>query len=110
MGNLSEERCMRDARRASRMTPETAETIAAQAMLFLAEESGRLGRFLSETGLDPASLRSRMRDAEVLAAVLGHLVADESALLAFAANAGLKPEDVVRAEALLGGGASWESI
>jgi hypothetical protein len=100
---------MRDIRRSSRMTREGAEEIAGQAMLFLAEDSGRLGRFLTETGLDPASLRSRMRDADVLAAVLGHLLSDESALLAFAANAGLKPEDVARAEALLGGGSPWES-
>jgi hypothetical protein len=100
---------MRDARRTKQMTRETAEAIAAEALLFLAGESRRLGRFLAETGLDPASLRSRMRDAEVLAAVLGHLLADESALLAFAANAGLKPEDIGRAEAALGGGASRES-
>lgn len=100
---------MRDARRQGRMTRDAAEGIAAQAMLFLADDSGRLGRFLAETGLDPASLRSRMREADVLTAVLGHLLADESTLLAFAANAGLRPEDVARAEAALGGGSHWES-
>lgn len=100
---------MREARRNGRITREAAEGIAAQGMLFLADDSGRLGRFLSETGLDPASLRTRMRDADVLAAVLGHILADESALLAFAANAGLRPEDVLRAEAALGGGSPWES-
>jgi hypothetical protein len=37
-------------------------------------------------------------------------MADEAALLAFAANAGLKPEDVARAEHALGGGSPWESM
>ena len=100
---------MRDGRRTGRMTRATAEEIAARALLFLAGESDRLGRFIAETGLDPATLRSRMRDADALAAVLGHVLADESALLAFAANAGLRPEDVARAEAELTGGSPWES-
>ena len=67
------------------------------------------GRFVAETGLDPGTLRSRMHDSDTLAAVLAHVLADESALLAFAANAGLRPEDVARAEAELGGGGPWES-
>jgi hypothetical protein len=91
------------------MTAEAAEHIAARALLFLAEESGRLGRFLAETGLDPRELRSRMHDRPTLAAVLGYLMSDESALLAFAANAGLAPEDVAGAERALGGGSPWES-
>ncbi len=100
---------MRDARRPRRMTKETAEAIAAQAFLFLAEDGGRLGRFLTETGLDPSALRQSAGDLTILSAVLGHLMADESSLLAFAANAGIAPEDVAGAEAELGGGAPWES-
>jgi hypothetical protein len=100
---------MRDTRRPRRMTSEAAEAIAAQAFLFLAEESGRLGRFLADTGLDPATLRSSLREPTILAAVLGHLMADESALLTFAANAGIAPEDVASAEVALGGGSPWES-
>lgn len=100
---------MRDRRRPREMAREVAEGIAARALLFLAEDSGRLGRFLAETGLDPRELGSRMRDPATLAAVTGYLLADESALLAFAANAGLNPEDVARAEVALGGGSPWES-
>ena len=91
------------------MTREVAEEIAAKAMLFLAEDGERLGRFLGETGLDPASLRARMGEADTLLAVLGYLMTDESALLAFAANAGLDPDDLSQAEAALGGGSAWES-
>lgn len=100
---------MRGTRRTARMTRETAEAIAAQAAVFLVEENSRLGRFLGETGIDPASLRSRLGDSEVLAAMLAHLLADESSLLAFTANAGLTPEDIGRAETLLSGGSPWES-
>ena len=100
---------MHRASRPKSMSPQDAEGIAAQAVLFLAEESGRLGRFLAETGLDPGLLRQRLRDRSLLAAVLGYLMADESALLAFAANAGIAPEEVARAEAVLGGNSPWES-
>ncbi|MGD9806185.1 MAG: DUF3572 domain-containing protein [Hyphomicrobiaceae bacterium] len=100
---------MQDRRRPGRMSRDAAEGIAAQALLFLAEDSGRLGRFLADTGLDPRELRTRMQDHGTLAAAVGYLLADESALLAFAANAGLKPEDVASAEVALGGGSPWES-
>lgn len=100
---------MRDERRSRRMTGEAAEGIAAQAVLFLAEDSGRLGRFLVDTGLDPDALRAGLRNPSILAAVVGYLMADESALLAFAANSGIPPEDVARAEMALGGGSPWES-
>lgn len=100
---------MRGSRRTGRITRESAEAMAAQAALFLAEDSGRIGRFLAETGLDPDYLRTRMADPDVLAAILRHLLSDEAALLAFTANARLMPEDVMRAEALLGGASPWES-
>jgi hypothetical protein len=96
-------------RRTGPITREAAEAIAAQALLFLAQDSARLGRFLAETGLDPRDFRGGLREPAMLAAVMAYLMADESALLAFAANAGLEPEDVARAEITLGGGSPWES-
>jgi hypothetical protein len=100
---------MRDVRRGRRLTKATAEAIAAQAFVFLAEDSGRLRRFLADTGLEPDDLRQGLGEPSLLAAVLGHIRSDESALLAFAANAGLAPEDVASAEMELGGGSPWES-
>ena len=38
---------------------ETAETIAVQGLAFLAEDRGRLERFLQSTGLEPSDLRTR---------------------------------------------------
>ncbi|MGE0701212.1 MAG: DUF3572 family protein [Hyphomicrobiaceae bacterium] len=100
---------MLDKRRASRLTQQAAEEIAAHALLFLAGDTVRMGRFLAETGLGPAELQAQVREPDTLRAVLSSLVSDEAALLAFAANAGLQPEQVVKAEAMLGGGSSWDS-
>ncbi len=71
--------------------------------MFLAEDERRLGRFLAETGLDPATLRRSMGKPELLIPVLAYLLADESQLLVFAAGAGLPPEDIGKAHALLEG-------
>ncbi len=100
---------MRTERRPATMTTTVAEEIGAQALLFLAEDGARLGRFLAETGVDPSTLAAQARTRNMMAAILGHLLADESSLLAFAANAGLPPEDVARAEAALGSDKPWDS-
>ena len=92
-----------------RMTEEAALEVASQALLFLAEDSARLGRFLADTGLDPTTLRHRARSPEVLGAALGHVMQDESTLLAFATNAGIKPEGLAAALAALGQAGPWDS-
>jgi hypothetical protein len=83
---------------------EAAQTIALQGLAFLAEEPGRLQRFVSVTGLDPAELRARADAPDLLAAVLEYLASDESLLLVFAASRGIAPETVVPAIAHLQGG------
>jgi hypothetical protein len=79
----------------------TAESIAAQGLAFLAAEPARLGRFLSLTGLTPGQVRARAGAPEILAAVLEHLVGDESLLLVFAASASVAPETIAPALAAL---------
>jgi hypothetical protein len=86
-----------------------AEAIALQALVYLAEEPSRLARFLGLTGLEPASLRQAADSPETLAAVLEHVLQDESMLLEFTANRGLSPESVAPAYALLAGAsATWD--
>ena len=68
-----------------------------------------LGRFLAETGLDPVTLRGQARSPEVLGAALGHVMQDESTLLAFAANASLDPTTLTAALAALGHSGPWDS-
>ena len=86
---------------------EAAEALAVQALNFLATDPERLSRFLGVTGLDPASIRQAAGESGFLAGVLAYLSGDEALLVAFAAEAGIKPGAVDRAHHLLAG-ADWE--
>jgi Protein of unknown function (DUF3572) len=85
---------------------EAAETLAIQALGFLAEEPERLGAFLSVTGIAHEDIRQAAREPGFLAGVLDHMLADESLLMAFADSAGLDPASIARARRALGG--NWE--
>ena len=76
---------------------DAAETLALQALGFLAGEPERLEPFLSVTGLGPATLRTAAAQPGFLVAVLDHVLANESLLLEFAGNLGLNPEAIGRA-------------
>lgn len=78
-----------------------AEEIAIAALGFLAGDPARLERFLSLTGLDPASLRAAAQAPGFLGSVLDHLMADEGLLLAFAADSRIAPEAITTARARL---------
>jgi hypothetical protein len=86
------------------MTPDRAETIALQALAFLAGDEEALARFVRLTGLGPAELRAAAADPEALAGVLDHVLQDEALLLAFCADAGMRPDEPARARAYLPGG------
>jgi len=86
------------------MTAEAAETLALQALAWLADGEERLGAFLAETGLAPDTLAARAADPRVLAAVLDFVLGEDSRVLAFAAAAGLAPGVVAAARAALPGG------
>jgi hypothetical protein len=70
--------------------------MAVMALTFLAADDDRLERFLSCTGLGPHNLRGAAAGPQFYGSVLGYLIADEPLLLQFAAQAGLRPEEVVR--------------
>ena len=82
---------------------EAGRSLAVSGLAFIAADSDRLSRFLNLTGLGPHNLRTAAADPAFLDSVLDYLVADETLLLAFAADAGLKPEAVARAHAALRG-------
>lgn len=73
------------------------ETLAIAALGWLAADAERLGRFLALTGVEPADIRQVAAESGFLAAVLDHLLADESGLQAFAADQGLDPASIARA-------------
>ena len=86
---------------------EAAESLAIQALAFLADDGERLGRFLAVTGIGPEEIRDAAREPQFLAGVLEYLSGDEPLLIEFASYADMNPSEVARACAALGRGA-WE--
>lgn len=84
-----------------RFGPQEAETLAVQALTFIAADGSRLTRFLALTGLDPGTIRDAAGSPGFLGAVLDHVAGDESLLLDFASAAGIRPETVAAAREIL---------
>jgi hypothetical protein len=82
---------------------QAAETLAIQALAFLAEQPERLSRFLALTGIEPDQIRAAAREPGFFAGVLEHMLGDESLLVAFADQAGIDPAGIARARTALGG-------
>ena len=87
------------------MTPESAHTIALQALAHIAGDERILGRFMGLTGLDATGLRSGAADPSVLGGVLDFVLGDEAVLMEFCEAAGIQPETPARARAALPGAA-----
>jgi hypothetical protein len=86
-----------------RLTGDEAEALALRALGFLAADAARIGRFLRLTGISPDVLREQAGEPAVLVAVLEHLLADQSLLLVFSAEAATCPSRLEEARALLSG-------
>ena len=92
------------------ITAEAAESLAIQALAFLAAEPERLGRFLATTGIGPEGIRSAAREPQFLAGLLDYLVGDEQLLIEFANHIAVDPAEVARAcSALAPGSQTRES-
>jgi hypothetical protein len=83
---------------------DAAVELAIAALTFIADDPERLGRFLALSGIGPESLRAAAREPGFLLGVLDHLAGDEELLVAFAGHAGVDPQDVAKARAVLSGG------
>lgn len=86
------------------MAREQAEAVALEALGWLAADDELVGGFLGATGLDAGDLRAAAGSPEFLGAVLDFILADDATVVAFAAQAGLKPEQVMAVRAALPGG------
>lgn len=86
------------------MARPEAEALAARALAWMAADPDLTGRFLAQSGAGPADLRSQAGEPEFLGFVLDFLLADESALVAFAAAEEIRPERATQARAALPGG------
>lgn len=86
---------------------ETAETLAIQALGFLAQDPERLGRFLALTGVEPDQIREVASEPHFLAAVLDHIAGYEPLLNEFVAATEIDPAVIQPARAALGS-RNWE--
>jgi hypothetical protein len=82
---------------------EEASDLALKLLSYLASDPDLIGRFMALTGLAPQDLRQSLADPAFQAGVLDFALQDESLLLTFASNAGIKPETVMRARSRLPG-------
>jgi hypothetical protein len=89
--------------RAAPMDAERAEAAAAAALLTLTETPERLSRFMRETGLTATDLAERAGHRDLLAAVLEHVLSDESLLLVVATTQRVTPDRLQLALQLLQG-------
>lgn len=87
--------------KSQKLALDDAETLALQGLTFLASDPLRLSRFMSLTGINPEELKSWAKAPRLQAAVLDHLLGDESLLLVFTAEAGLDPQSIAPARQLL---------
>jgi hypothetical protein len=90
----------------SRSSREAAETLAIQALGFIAEDPKRLDSFLALSGISSDQIREAAQQSDFLAGVLDHMLGDERLLVAFADSAGIDPAAVARLREALG--RPWE--
>jgi LPS sulfotransferase NodH len=87
--------------------PKFAESLAIQALSFLAAEPERLSRFFALTGIDPVEIRQLARERTFLAAVLEHICGDDRLQKALASELACSPAAIDRARQQLAG-QDWE--
>jgi len=87
------------------MTSDHAETIAVQALAWLAGNEELLPVFMGSSGLSADDFRTRAQEPEFLGAVLDFLMMDDAWLTAFCDSQGLGYTVPMQARAALPGGA-----
>lgn len=86
------------------MQLDQATRIGQEALIHLAGRPELLDACLAQSGLGPDELRSRAGEPEFLGFLLDFLLQSDEWVREFAAEAGLAPESVARARAVLDGG------
>ena len=82
---------------------DAAETLALEALAWLATSDEDLIRFVEASGVGAAELRARAGEADVLRAVLDFVLVEDARLLAFCATHDAEPKDVHMARHALDG-------
>jgi hypothetical protein len=80
----------------------TPETIALEALAFLAADDIEIGRFLRFSGLSPDVLRATAGAPDTLRAVMEYVLGHETTARNFAEEHGYRPDQLARAAHSLG--------
>ena len=86
------------------MRQEAAETVALQALGWMAGQEELFGQFLAATGAAATDVAAAAGRPDFLAAVLDFLLMEDGWVIAFCAEAGLAPGVPMQARAALPGG------
>jgi hypothetical protein len=86
---------------------DAARELAIAALEFIVDVPEEMSRFLALSGIDPGAIRTAAAEPGFLGGVLAYIAGNERTLLAFAATAGIPPEEVEKARIVLAG-ADWE--
>ncbi|MTH77477.1 DUF3572 domain-containing protein [Paracoccus aestuariivivens] len=84
-----------------------ARAIADAGFSHIAGDSDLVAAFMAQSGTDVAGLTAMAGRPEFAQFVLDFLLEQDQRVLAFAQSAGLAPQRVVMARAVLGGGDPW---
>lgn len=82
---------------------DRAGNMALEYMAYLASDADKLAAFCDQHSLGATELKGRLADPVFQGFLLDNLLQDESELLAFAAQAGIKPETILPLRASLPG-------
>ncbi len=89
------------------MTGHEARDIADAGFSRIAADAELIEALLAQSGSDVAGLRAMAARPEFAVFVLDFLLEQDQRVLDFAASAGIRPERVQMARAVLGGGDPW---
>jgi uncharacterized protein DUF3572 len=81
----------------SKLSQDDAETIAFQALSYLTQEAGLIGKFLAESGFGPQELKIHLSEPTFLGGLLDFFLGHGDLLLRFANDSQLNPQDIVLA-------------
>src|SRR5262245_35624987 len=81
----------------STITVDQAESIALQALTFLAQNPDLLGEFLVETGIGPQDLKTHLKEPTLLGGILDFLINRPDVMMEYASHAALMPKDILLA-------------